>query len=132
MILLDTHVLVWMDTDDPILGETTRRLVQRAWDTEDLAVSAISFWECAMLQRRERILLPTTASVWRSDLLAAGLRECPLDGEISILATQLDLHKDPADRLIAATAVVNSAILLTADERLLSWEHRMRRQDARL
>lgn len=132
MILLDTHALVWMDADDPALGKTSRRLIQQAWDAESLAVSAISFWECAMLQQRERLTLPMPAHVWRMDLIAAGLQECPLDGEVAILAAQLEfLHKDPADRFITATAMVQAATLVTADERLLSWKHRLKRQDAR-
>jgi PIN domain nuclease of toxin-antitoxin system len=132
MILLDTHALVWMDADDPALGKTSRRLIQQAWETENLAVSAISFWECAMLQQRERLILPMPAHAWRMDLIAAGLQECPLHGEIAILAAQLEfLHKDPADRFITATAMVHSATLVTADERLLAWTHRLKRQDAR-
>lgn len=133
MILLDTHALVWMDADAPVLGKASRRLIQQAWDAEALAVSAISFWECAMLQQRERLNLPMPAHAWRMDLIAAGLQECPLDGEAAILAAQLEsLHKDPADRFITATAMVHAATLITADERLLAWQHRLKRQDARL
>lgn len=132
MILLDTHALVWMDADDPALGQASRRLIQQAWDTESLAVSAISFWECAMLQQRERLVLPMPAHAWRMELLAAGLQECPLDGEAAILASQLEpLHKDPADRFLTATALVHAATLITADARLLAWKHRLKRQDAR-
>jgi PIN domain nuclease of toxin-antitoxin system len=132
MILLDTHTLVWMDADDPVLGRTARRLIQQAWGDGVLAVSAISFWECAMLQQRERLVLPIPALSWRRDLLADGLQEIPLAGEIAVIAAQLEgLHKDPADRFIAATAMAHAATLVTADERLLAWNHRLNRQDAR-
>jgi PIN domain nuclease of toxin-antitoxin system len=54
-------------------------------------------------------------------------------GEIAIVAGELDgLHGDPADRFIAATAIVHDATLVTADERLLRWRHPLRRQNAEL
>ena len=58
MILLDTHVLLWVDIDDPNLDKSARRLMAQAWEAGELAVSAMSFWECAMLHLRQRILLP--------------------------------------------------------------------------
>ncbi|HJU05270.1 MAG TPA: PIN domain-containing protein [Nitrospiraceae bacterium] len=68
---------------------------------------------------------------WRADLLAAGLIEWPIDGDIAILAADREsLHKDPADRFIAATAIVQRATLLTADERLLEWQHALKRHNA--
>ena len=132
MILLDTHALVWMDADDPTLGKNSRRLIQESWDTGEVATSAISFWECSMLQQRERLILPMPVHGWRADLLASGVQELGLDGEVAILATQLELpHKDPADRFITATAIIHSATLVTADERLLAWKNRLKCQDAR-
>lgn len=131
MILLDTHVLLWVDIDDPLLGKSTRRLIAQAWEVGRLAISAMSFWECAMLHLRRRIVLPKSPLAWRADLLAAGLVELPVDGQIGILATELEpLHEDPADRLIAASAITHSATLVTADERLLQWKHALKRQNA--
>ena len=131
VILLDTHVLVWMDTDDAALGRAARRAVQEAWGDQQIAVSAVSFWECTMLHARGRITLPKSPLAWRGDLIAAGLVEWPIDGEIAILATDLEtLHKDPADRFIVATAISRRASLVTADERLLQWKHALKRVDA--
>lgn len=131
VILLDTHALIWVDIDDPALGKTSRRLIAQAWQAGELAVSAISFWECAMLCARQRITLPKSPSAWRGDLLAAGVVEWPVDGETAILASELDLsHKDPADRFIAASAITHGATLVTADERLLKWKHALKRQNA--
>jgi PIN domain nuclease of toxin-antitoxin system len=121
-----------MDIGAPMLGKTSRRLIQEAWDEGNLAVSAITFWECALLQQRQRIVLPVPARAWRTDLIASGLLECPLDGEIAVLGSELDLpHKDPADRFLAATAIARAATLVTADDRLLAWKHPLKRQDAR-
>jgi len=131
VILLDTHALVWMDADDPSLGRAARRAIQQAWEAQQMAVSAVSFWECAMLHLRGRITLPKSPLAWRGDLIAAGLVEWPIDGEIAILATDLEtLHKDPADRFIVATAISRRASLVTADERLLQWKHALKRVDA--
>ena len=55
MILLDTHVLLWLDSDSPQLGAQARQVIQEAWQADQVAVSAISFWETAMLQQRGRI-----------------------------------------------------------------------------
>jgi PIN domain nuclease of toxin-antitoxin system len=131
MILLDTHVLIWVDVDDPTLGKVSRRLLKQAWETGQISVSAITFWERAMLHARHRITLSESPLTWRGDLLATGLTEWPLDGETAILANELEsLHKDPADRFIAATAIVHRATLVTADQRLLEWKHSVKRQDA--
>ena len=132
MIVLDTHTLLWMDRDDPALGPLARRLIEEAWRVGEVAVSAISFWETAMLALRERIVLPLSATEWRSELLQAGIREIVLDGRIAIIATQLEnIHRDPADRFIVATSLQLGATLLTADERILGWGSELPRQDAR-
>ena len=58
MIVLDTHVLIWMDADDAALGPQARACIEQAWRAGEVAVSAISFWECAMLADKGRIVLP--------------------------------------------------------------------------
>ena len=133
MIVLDTHTLLWMDRDDPALGPLARRLIEEAWRVGEVAVSAISFWETAMLALRERIVLPVSATEWRSEWLQAGIREIVLDGRTAIIATQLEnIHRDPADRFIVATSLQLGATLVTADERILAWGTELPRQDARL
>lgn len=132
MILLDTHALLWMDRNDPALGEDSRKMISEAWRSGDVAVSAISFWEVAVLAQRGRITLPLSADLWRADLIQAGVKEIPLDGRIAVLSTSFDdLHKDPADRFISATALHHGAVLITADQKLMDWHSDLRRQDAR-
>lgn len=76
--------------------------------------------------------MKTSATDLRELLLGAGIREFPVNGDIAILAVGLSgLHGDPADRFIAASAIRHDATLVTADTRLLAWEHALRRQDAR-
>jgi len=131
VILLDTHTLVWIDADDRKLGRAARRAVKAQWQAQLVGVSAVTFWECAMLCAKGRLELPHAAKNWRAELIAAGLIEFPVDGEIAVLAAELEgLHGDPADRFIAATAIQRGATLLTGDARLLAWMHPMKRQDA--
>lgn len=133
MILLDTHVLLWMDRNDNALGEMARSMIEQAWLSGGIAVSAISFWEVAMLAVRERIVLPVPVEVWRADLLQAGIQEAPLDGGLALMAARLtDLHRDPADRFIVATALHRKVRLITADTQILDWNGPLERQDARL
>lgn len=132
MILLDTHVLVWMDEDNSKLGQRARGFIEKAFRGDEVAVSVISFWECALLAAKDRITLPAPMATWRSELLANGLIELSLDGPTAILAAQLEgLHKDPADRFIAAAAIRHHATLVTADDRLLTGGNGLAVQDAR-
>jgi PIN domain nuclease of toxin-antitoxin system len=131
VILLDTHVAIWAAFDDSALGRNSRRIVRRASDQNELAVSAISFWEIALLIRKRRLRLVDSAKEARRVILSAGAGELPLNGEIAMLAGELeDLHADPADRFIAATAITYDATLITADERLLRSRHIPRKQNA--
>ena len=132
MIVLDTHVLVWAASDDRKLGRKARAMIDQLWASGKVAVPAIAFWEIGLLQARRRLKLPSSVSEWRDTILAAGVVELPLDGTIALRALDLaGLHDDPADRFIVATALLNSATLITADERLLDWRHSLDRHDAR-
>lgn len=131
MILLDTHALIWLDSTDRRLGKKTRALVEKEWTLNQVAVSAITFWEVGMLAERGRIRLPVTIAQWRTRWLDAGLIELALDGAVLVRSLDLgDLPADPADRFIAATALTAQAVLVTADEKILAWQHALTRHDA--
>jgi len=84
-----------------------------------------------MLVAKRRLRALRSATEQRTKILAAGIQEVPVRGEICILAGELEsLHADPADRLIAASAIALDATLLTADEKLLRWRHTLQRQNA--
>jgi PIN domain nuclease of toxin-antitoxin system len=127
MILLDTHILVWVDQGNEKLDNTVRKQLDTALADDSLAISAISFWELAMLQAKGKIQLPSLKR-WRIELLDMGLQEIPVDGECGIEANKLDsFHPDPADRLIVATAIHYDATLVTADRRILTWAGKLNR-----
>lgn len=131
MILLDTHTVLWLRAGDRRLGSAARAEIQQAWESDRVALSAISFWEMALLRDRGRIRYPEDVGRWRQEQLKQGLIEIPVDGEIGIRANSLaDLHADPADRIIVATAL-GSHRLVTADTRILSWSGDLDRLDAR-
>lgn len=132
LVLLDTHALIWLDQDVVVLGKTARHRADEALKAGELAVSAISFWETAMLAAKGRIEMALPPIAWRRELLSSGLRELLVDGSIGIATAQLrDFHGDPADRLIVATAQIMSAALVTADQQVLDWPGQVERFDAR-
>jgi len=131
VIVLDTHAVIWSATEDAKLGTTTRSLIANELSSDKVAVSAITFWEIAMLMAKGRLQDDIDVTQLRRRFCHAGGTEIPVDGEIAILAGSLaTLQGDPADRLIAATAIVHDATLITADRALLAWRHRLKRQNA--
>lgn len=118
MVVIDTHVLV-QDALEPARLSARVRKVLDAPGTA-LAASDISLWEIAMLIAKERLKVAADAAAFIEKLLEArAIRVLPITPRIAVLS-QSDRfhHRDPADRLIAATAIVHGAELATADERL--------------
>lgn len=124
-VLLDTHCWVWVE-----LG-VVRRLsraavsaIRKAESRGNLLVSVISVWELGLLEKRGRVALPMNIRGWIEQAFAKpGISLAPLTPEIAIESAQLpgDLHGDPADRIIVATARVVGATLLTKDSRLVAY-----------
>ena len=94
-------------------------------------MSAMTFREVAMLVARHRLGLVQPVSNWRHKVLELGITEIPVSGDIGILATELeDFPLDPADRIIAATAMVHGAKLITAYASIMRWKGQLSRYDA--
>jgi PIN domain nuclease of toxin-antitoxin system len=120
--LLDTHVLLHYANSGRKLGKRARTAIDDALRRDQLFISALSFWEIAMLAAKGRVKLDTTVAAFRSATLGQGIQELSVDGEIAIVAAELPTtHNDPADRIFVATAVVHGATLVTADSMLLDW-----------
>ena len=131
MIVLDTHALVWLDQGLPALGDSARQQANGALREESLAIATVSFWEIATLCRRGRLKIGQPIAIWRRSLFDLGLQEVPLDGDVAIVAGELEgLHGDPADRIIIATSILSNATLLTADQSILDWHGSLKRLDA--
>lgn len=115
MILLDTHVWVrWLAPSSRPLPAAALHVLET---DEPLAVSAISCWEVVQLHRRGRIELGIPVERWLDRALhGSGIACLPMTRAIAQAAAELtEIHRDPADRFIIATAVVNSCRLVTLD-----------------
>ena len=133
VILLDTHAAVWLASADPALGPKSCSMALAARAENQLAISSISFWEIALLVSKNRLEMHSRPAELRAELLDTGIIELALTGDIALLAVELkNLHGDPADRFIAATAIAHDATLMTADARLLRWRGKVRRQNAEI
>ncbi|MEA3333776.1 MAG: type II toxin-antitoxin system VapC family toxin [Pseudomonadota bacterium] len=133
MILLDTHVLVWLDEGSNRLGVKARNIIDEALSEERLLVAAISFWEIAMLVEKNRLEIKMDLQNWRRELLEKGLQEIAMHGALGVQAGQLSgFHGDPADRIIVATALSIAATLVTADEKILAWQGLSAKLSARI
>ena len=131
MLIVDTHALLWSRRRPSPMGPGSMEEIDAAWQADNLAVSAFTFWEVAMLRAKDRLDSPADVATWRRELLGQGLIEIPVDGDIGIRANTLaDFHADPADRIIVATAMGGHR-LVTADERILGWTGSLDRLDAR-
>ncbi len=124
-IILDTHVWIWaVEGLTENLDPKAVTAIERAAKASTLAVSAISVWELAMLVKRGRLTLATAVSSWvEASLRPPGVQIIPVGTALALDSVQLpdfDYHKDPADRLIVATARRHGT-LLTCDESLLAW-----------
>ncbi len=131
MVLLDTHVLIWIVEGNQKLGSQSLKKTNQSLAEGQLAVASITFWEIAMLIDKKRLEFHIELDTWRRDLLRDGVIEIPLTGSAAVKAGQLkDFHGDPADRMIVATALENGATLITADKKILKWSQLKQKFDA--
>ena len=115
-LLLDTHIWLWSLSEPRRIGR--RVLVQLKDQDNELWLSPMSTYEALTLFYKGRFEIEEDLSEWLARA-SAGTREAPLTHEIALVARQLQMHQDPADRILAATAEVLDLTLVTADQRLL-------------
>jgi PIN domain nuclease of toxin-antitoxin system len=125
LILLDTHILVWWINGSKDLSTLVRRTIENARAAKDtILVSAISAWEIAMLVQRGRLSLDRDVGTWLEQVaLIDDLNFVAVDRAIAIDSVRLpgEFHKDPADRIIVATARKHAASVLTADAKIIAY-----------
>lgn len=120
MILLDTHIIIWMIDENPRLGSSARKLIEEATVA---FFSVITAWELAMLVSRSKLILNTTVeTLLQAVQQLSPVREVAIDAVIALDAgAMMWKHGDPADRLIVATARALDCPLVTADEKILAY-----------
>jgi len=124
VILLDTHVLFWMANDSKRLSKRAREAIREARHEQGrhdagIAIATITVWELAWLAENGRIAVAVSVESFVRELVSRAILR-PVTPQIAALAVRLpkDFPKDPADRLIAATAMVEGMPLVTADSRI--------------
>ncbi|MCY4594422.1 MAG: type II toxin-antitoxin system VapC family toxin [Bryobacterales bacterium] len=120
--LLDTHILIWWLNNSNQLSPAQREVIGAASAQSPLLVSDISLWEVATLHNLGRIQLTIPLRVWLDKAVAPPLvRRHGISPAIAAeLATLPDsFHRDPADRILVATARTFGATLLTQDRRII-------------
>lgn len=112
--LLDTCALIWLATGDRKLSMAAREAIQ---DADILCFSSISIWEIARKVKKGELEIPVTPGKFTDMLVSQyDMTEIPLDNSIMLRASSLpEIHKDPADRFIIATALLNGCLVVTGD-----------------
>ncbi len=126
MILLDTHAWLWWLSVPAQLPPKTLAVVEASVVDEGVYVSSFSVWELAMLAALGRLALAKPVRQWLHDAEALSyVHFVPVDNAIAVEAVNLPppIHKDPADRIIVATARLSGATLVTRDRKLLDYPH---------
>jgi PIN domain nuclease of toxin-antitoxin system len=117
LIVLDTHIFLWLTLQPERIPSGMLTAIS---NEKTLGIPAISMWEIAMLTGKKRITLPRPVLEWLQEALSFDrFTVLPLSPEIAARSGELPMHGDPADRLIAATAIEYDCPLATVDDLLL-------------
>ena len=122
--MLDTHVFVWLMQGVERISERNKEIIRAAATSNSLCVAAITPWEIAMLTAKTRLALPMDVGEWLDAALGrSGIELVPLSPEIAVASNRLpgNLHGDPADRMIIASARHLNAWLITEDSAILGY-----------
>lgn len=125
MILLDTHIWIWLVDNNPQLSANHQKYLGEH-ESQGLAVSVISCWEVAKLVEVGRLVLSLPVQEWiEQALYYPGIQLLELTPRIAVESTQLPgkFHRDPADQMIVATARVLGIPLFSFDEKINNYPH---------
>ena len=124
MTVLDTHILIWCIDSPQKLSRKAKKAIDEEKVHKGILVSSISVFEIYLLIKKGKLVLKDYPDIWLEKLEALPFIEfIPVDNRIAAHSVNLPdfLHKDPADRIIIATALQNGASLVTGDKRILEY-----------
>jgi PIN domain nuclease of toxin-antitoxin system len=118
MTLLDTHVFVWLASDQGELSAKAYEAIEK--DRTSLFISVMTSWEIARLHKKGRLRLPLPPGEFVERAVRHhGVQELPLNREVAMRGVSLpDIHNDPIDRILVAEAVHHGCLLVTKDEKI--------------
>ena len=123
-VLLDTHTWVWLVNGDKSLTPVARKAIDKAVQSGGVYLAAVSLWEVAMLEAKQRLVLALPCLEWLQQAVAAASAELIfLTPEVASESCQLPgkFHGDPADRMIVASARIKNLTLITRDTHILNY-----------
>jgi PIN domain nuclease of toxin-antitoxin system len=122
-ILLDTCAIVWINQNEPLRGDAERILAEADQVAGGVVVSPISAWEIGVLMARGRLAASLNPEAWFDALLEAGAALAAMPPEVLMASSFLPdcALRDPADRILAATARASNYRLMTRDQPLLDY-----------
>jgi PIN domain nuclease of toxin-antitoxin system len=126
MIIIDTHIWLWLLHDLSQLSNAAREQIEIEEPENGILVSAISVWEIAVKSSLGKLALPLSIDDWYTLAKShSGTVIEALNPEDAIASTQLpgDFHKDPVDRIIVAMARRYDVPLITCDNNILKYPH---------
>jgi PIN domain nuclease of toxin-antitoxin system len=125
MILLDTHTWIWAISTDKILSLRAKGMIKNT-PANQRAIASISIWEFAMMFTKGRINVKISPEQWLENAInKSGIRIFDLSSKVALDACSLPgvFHKDPADRIIVATARIHNVTLITKDRKMIDYPH---------
>jgi PIN domain nuclease of toxin-antitoxin system len=119
VILVDTHIVVWLALEPRLLSRKAVAAITEARNSRGVAIADVTLWELAMLATRERIQLTTSLESFLREVEARFI-VLPLTGMIAKRSVQFTERypQDPMDRIIGATALIEGIPLVTKDEKI--------------
>jgi PIN domain nuclease of toxin-antitoxin system len=119
VILLDTHVLIWLAVEPLKLSRKAAEAIRAASQQTGLAIAAITLWELSWLASHGRLQFTGTVQAF-VEKISSRTAILPITPQIAVLANQFpkNYSGDPCDRLIGATAVAQGIPLITKDRKI--------------
>lgn len=123
-VLLDTHVWLWYTGGSDEISNRLKKNINQCLHQNKAYIAAITLWEIAMLEKKERIILEMPYLEWiNKSIELTRIQVCPLNAKIANESVNLPgkFHEDPADRMIVASARINALTLITRDKSILTY-----------